>query len=202
MFPVLLRASQTVQPIQPHPSTGAPHQSSLSAQEPLGIPSTRPDCQTAGQLWSVSTSTAQKCHWRWSSSATPLPTSARQCEICLRRSRPLVVVLPPPVPLSRVRVWIPVWLKMGAVTRLTSHNTFSRELLRTWVPWVPSVAASCGYRLLTSECLAGFSSAQPEAEAEAEAKSRILLLLLLLLRLAAGPVRGRTVNMGPVKGSP
>lgn len=123
------------------------------------------------------------------------------CEICLRRGNTPPLLSHTPAPLSRVRVCMSVWLKMGVLTRLTSHYTLRRELLRTWVPWVPAAAASCGYRLLTSECLAGFSSAQPEAEAEAEAKSRILLMLLLL-RLGCWPVRGRTVNMGPVKGSP
>lgn len=175
----------------------SPH--SISPQEPLGVPAAkRPDCRTALVCIHLH---RPKLSLAVVVNRHALPTQARRCEICLRRGQTTPWSSHPPAPLSRVRVCIPVWLKMDALTRLTSHHTLSRDLLRTWVPWVPSGAASCGYRLLTSECLAGFSSAQPEAEAEAKAESRILLLLLLL-RLAAGPVRGRTVNMGPVKGSP
>lgn len=36
--------------------------------------------------------------WRWSSIATPLPTPVRRCEICLRRGKPLVLLLHPPPP--------------------------------------------------------------------------------------------------------
>lgn len=207
MFPVLLRAIQSFHLDRSTRST-AP------INGPAGAPQSSV-CQSSGTARGSGGQTSRLPH---SSGLYPppppklslavvvnrhaLPTLARRCEICLRRGQTSPWSSHPPAPLSRVRVCIPVWLKMDALTRLTSHHTLSRELLRTWVPWVPSAAASCGYRLLTSECLAGFSSAQPEAEAEAKAESRILLLLLLLLRLAAGPVRGRTVNMGPVKGSP